>query len=59
MKKGYEMTKIQKLEWWTVYKHFEAETAEEALEMGKNDSSDDWQYLEDDDFSYYLGDENA
>lgn len=53
------MTHVKKLESWSIYKHFEALTLEEAIEMAKADQEENWQYTEDDSADYYLGEKNA
>lgn len=53
------MTKIEKLETWSITKIFEADSLEEALAIAESDSSEDWQFVEDDSVTYYVGDENA
>lgn len=55
----YWMKIVEKLESWSVYKYFEAESLEEALELAKNDKETDWQYTEDDSIDYYFGGQNA
>jgi hypothetical protein len=53
------LVRIEKVESWSVYKIFEAETLEIALEIAKADRREDWKYSEDDQVDYYLGDANA
>jgi len=53
------MTRVEKLESWSIYKHFDAPTLEEAIELAKADKEDNWQYSEDDSVDYYLGKTNA
>jgi len=50
------MARVEKLESWSIYKHFEAQTLEEAIELAKADKEENWQYTEDDSVDYYLGD---
>ena len=53
------LVRIEKLESWSVFKIFEAETLEAAIEFAKADVNEDWQYSEDDQVEYFLGDEDA
>jgi hypothetical protein len=53
------MVRVQKLESWSIYKHFEAPTLEQAIELAKADKEENWQYTEDDSLDYFLGDVDA
>ena len=53
------MARVEKVESWSIYKHFEASTLEEAIEFAKVDKEENWQYTEDDSVDYYLGEINA
>lgn len=53
------MTRIEKIESWSIYKEFEANNLDEAIEMAKSDQDEDWQLLGDESVTYYLGDSDA
>ena len=53
------MPHVEKLESWSIYKHFEAPTLEEAIELAKADKEENWQYTEDDSVDFYFGDSDA
>ena len=53
------MARVEKLESWSIYKHFEAATLEEAIELAKADKEENWQFTEDDSVDFYLGDSDA
>jgi hypothetical protein len=53
------MAKIEKLEFWSIYKTFEAPHLEAAIELAKQDKSEDWQFAEDDSVEYFFGGDNA
>ncbi len=48
------MTRIEKLESWSIYKHFEASSLEEAIALAKADKEENWNYTEDDSVDYFL-----
>ena len=53
------MARVEKLESWSIYKHFEAATLEEAIELAKADKEENWQYTEDDSVDFYFGESDA
>ena len=53
------MARVEKLETWSIYKHFEASTLEEAIALAKADKEENWQYSEDDLVEYFFGDTDA
>ena len=53
------MPRIDKIESWSTFKHFEAENLEEAIELAKADKEENWQYSEDDSVDYFFGDSDA
>lgn len=48
------MVKVEKLLTWSIWKEFEAETIEEAIALAKADESDDWQFVGDEQESFYI-----
>ena len=46
--------RIEKLESWSTYKHFETSSLEEAIELAKADKEDNWNHTEDDSVEYLL-----
>jgi hypothetical protein len=48
------LVRVEKLVSWSVFKFFEAETLEAAIEQAKVDKEENWQYSEDDQVDYYL-----
>jgi len=53
------MAQIEKLESWSIYKHFEAPTLDAAIELAKSDKEENWQFLGDDSVDYFLGESDA
>ena len=53
------MTRVDKIESWSIYKHFDAPSLEAAIELAKADKQENWQYTEDDSVDYYLRENNA
>ena len=53
------MARIEKLVSWSVYKHFEAPTLEDAIKLAEADKQEDWKFTEDDSVDYYLGETDA
>jgi hypothetical protein len=53
------MARVTKLESWSIFKHFNAPTLEEAIELAKADKEENWQYTEDDSVDYFLGENDA
>ena len=53
------MVRVEKIEPWSIYKHFEAPTLEQAIELAKADEQENWQFTEDDSVDYILGKADA
>ena len=52
------MPKIEKHVSWTIFKEFEADSLEEAIELAKNDQEQDWEDT-DPEINYYVGKSNG
>lgn len=46
--------KIEKIHFFSVFKQFDANSLEEALEIAKTDQTQDWQHSEDDEIHYFM-----